>query len=75
MDGAVAAHNVTADRGHGYFAESSEGDELWWESDIAPMTWRAYSIQYVPRTSWAMQWVIDNGTAGRGHRHHAVTSE
>ena len=38
MDGAVAAHNVTADRGHGYFPGSSEGDGLWWGSAIAPMT-------------------------------------
>ena len=38
MDGAVAAHNVTADCGHGYFAGMSEGDGLWWESAIAPMT-------------------------------------
>ena len=35
MDGAVAAHNVTADRGHGQLAGSSEGDEVWRESAIA----------------------------------------
>ena len=34
MDGAVAAHNVTANRGHG-IAGSSEGDGLWRGSAIA----------------------------------------
>ena len=34
MDSAVAAHNVTANRGHG-IAGSSEGDGLWRGSAIA----------------------------------------